>query len=270
MKQIRCFMLGRARSGTTVFRRMLSTNPDLSAYSEILNADAPKNFFQFLERRYAEDSSLCYPQHSLPLYREFLDELCAAKRKAKCVLFDIKYECMHVVYKPWYAARDVPAAIEEIRNQGWHALNMTRRNHLKRIVSNTKAMETGVYHDVEDGAPVPAPKVRIGTGDLMEKFDAFDEAYDRISEFFAGYDRFLEVDYDRMFVQSDGTQSFSPAILENVAQTLGLPNAFDPMPRQVKVTSDRLSDVIENYDEVASLLAGTPYAAFLDEPAPID
>lgn len=264
MAQKKCFLLGRARSGTTVFRRMLNSHPAITAYTEILNSDAPHNYFQYLALRFKDDPALCAPQHSIPLYLEFLEHLSEKRPDSEVVVFDVKYECMHVVYKAWHAAREIPIPLQLIREHQWHAINVTRRNHLRRYVSNARAMTTGIYHREKDAEEFNTQKVRVEPADLLFKFRAFDEAYDKVAEYFADYENFMEVDYDDLFEEHEGASRFSPSIVESVSNMLGVSNEFDAAPRESKVTTSTMADIIDNYDEVCEILSGTEYESLLN------
>lgn len=261
----RCFLLGRARSGTTVFRRMVNSHPAVGALSEIFNADARHNYFEYLAKQYKKNPALCFPQHSIPLYHGYLDAQCARMAKKQVVVFDVKYECMHVVYKPWHAALDVAAPLQEIRAHGWLVMHVTRRNHLRRMISNARAVASGTYHVASGKARAQGAPIRLNVADLLGKFAAFDAAYDRTEAYFAGYPHYFHVDYDDMFVTTGDTTAFDPALLQRTADFLGIPNTFDGMPREGKATPQPVQEAISNYDEVEAILRGTPYAHLLRE-----
>lgn len=264
-KPQRCFILGRARSGTTVFRSMLNTHPRLGARSEILNSDAKHNFHDFLARKYAKDPLLCYPKHCVALYLEYLDEVCAPFADKAAVLLDIKYECLHVVYRAWHAEPQMPPVLEEVRSNGWLLIHVTRRNHLRRMLSNKRAVESGAYHVSADKQGTKAGPVKLPAKQLVVRFDAFQVAYERTEEYFKNYPGYTSLDYDDMFLKEGSTTRFRPELLERMAQFLGVPNKFQDKPREGKVTPQPLCEAIANYAQVERALRGTPYERCLDE-----
>ena len=268
-----CMMFGRARCGTTVFRSMLSTHPAVQDLPEIFNSGG--SYFRYLESRLRDDPSLCQPEHSLELFRGYVENARGAHRGSQALVLDAKRECLHVVYRTWQPVRSVPAVIEETHLQGWHALHVTRRNHLRRLVSNERARKTGVYHRPgpagsllgESGDPGKsggAGPVALSSHQLVRKLDEFEADRAFLSAFFADHERFLEIDYDEMFESRDGGTGFSASLLEKVAAFLGVEAKFDPLPRESKLTSGPLHELIKNYDEVESALRGTPHASLLD------
>ena len=268
-----CMMFGRARCGTTVFRSMLSTHPEVQNRPEIFNSG--ESYFRYLESRFRDDPALCQPEHSLDLFRGYVEEARGDHRGSQVLLLDVKRECLHVVYRAWQPVRSVPAVIEETRLQGWHALHVTRRNHLRRLVSNERARKTGVYHRLDRADSLPgepsdsgksgeAGAVALSPHGLVRKLDEFETDRLFLSTFFSGHERFLEIDYDEMFESRDGATGFSASLLEKVAAFLGIEPKFNPLPRQSKLNSGPLHELIKNYDEVESALRGTPHASLLD------
>lgn len=252
-------MIARARSGTTVLTQMLNSHPSVYAYGEVLNADYGHNFFKFLANRIRKDRKLCRPELSGDLFLQFIDEMVRSQSHANAVVFDLKYECLHTVFRAWQPALNVPLVYELAKDNGYHVMHVTRRNHLRRLLSNQKAVETGNYH-ASKAEDVKVAKTGISTNMLLEKLCAFDAAYDQTSAFFAGYEHFLEFDYDDMFDES----GFAQPLLTELAEFLEVPEEFDAVPRNVKVTQGRLQELISNYEEVAATLRGTQYERFLE------
>ena len=105
-----CMMFGRARCGTTVFRSMLSTHPAVEHRPEIFNSG--ESYFRYLESRFRDDPALCQPEHSLDLFRGYVEEARGDHRGSQVLVLDAKRECLHVVYRSWQPVRGVPAVIE--------------------------------------------------------------------------------------------------------------------------------------------------------------
>ncbi len=267
-----CMMLGRARSGTTVFRSMLNSHPDIQVQGEVFNSGGP--YFRFLEDRLSRDPSLCQPEHSLDMFRAYVARTQKKFRRSRVVALDAKRECLHVIYRGWNRVGAVPAVLEESRAQGWHALHVTRRNHLRRLLSNVRAQERGVYHRPVAGlrgSAAPAEvagemPVRLSTHRLVAKLDELEADRLSLGKFFVNHENYLEIDYDEMFDASEpGTTVFSDLVRQKLATFFGLEPKFDPIPSELKLSEGSLPELVENYDELERTLRGTRYEALLTD-----
>src|SRR5579871_2131770 len=64
-----CFVIGRPRSGTTVFKTMLQTHPEVWSFGEVLNESNPCSYFSFLKRLQANDRDAIFPSRSIANFR---------------------------------------------------------------------------------------------------------------------------------------------------------------------------------------------------------
>src|SRR5579862_8075352 len=67
-----CFVIGRPRSGTTVFKAMLQTHPQVWSFGEVLNEQNPRSYFHFLKRLQAEDRDAISPSRSVQNFLKYL------------------------------------------------------------------------------------------------------------------------------------------------------------------------------------------------------
>lgn len=262
-----CMMFGRARSGTTVLRSMLNSHPEIRTQAEVFNSGGP--YFQFLEDQLSRNPSLCQPEHSLDMFRAYVAWVRKTSRGKRVVVLDIKRECLHVVYRGWNPVGGAPAVLEETREQGWHALHLTRRNHLRRLLSNERARARGVYHRPvapSDPGRMEAPgetPVRLSTHRLVAKLDELEADRLSLGKFFVDHENYLEIDYDEMFEASESGTTFSASVVQKLATFFGLEPEFDPAPRESKLSAGSLPEMVENYEEVETALRGTRYEELL-------
>jgi hypothetical protein len=80
-------------------------------------------------------------------------------------------------------------------------------------------------------------------------------AFLRMNEVFSNYPKCLNVIYEEMFVDQNGSR-FKDSLLATISTFLGIPNAFDPRPRLTKLLPGDIYSYIENSEEVRRRFAG--------------
>jgi hypothetical protein len=154
---------------------------------------------------------------------------------------------------------DPPAFVGWLRRRGYHVVHLRRRDPVRHALSNINARVHGFHHrgHLPDSA---AAGIHVDTDELLRWIDGLvkNSAYnDEMLAKFSGVSTFTYED-DLL----DGPAQ--ARTVEAICDVLGLP----PLALSsdlVRTTSAPLADLIENYDEVAMALAGTPYARFLDD-----
>ncbi len=137
--------------------RSSSPHPDIFAFDEVFNlagrdSNEPllreSNFFTFLERYAKDDVRRTMPDYHEELFLDYLEYLRCLSQK-RYTLIDVKYNMMHFLARPWQE-RGAPYLLELTVKHGLYALNVTRRNYLRSILSNEKAWSSNSY-SVPDG-----------------------------------------------------------------------------------------------------------------------
>ena len=145
-----CFVIGRPRSGTTVFKDMLNTHPALFSMGEIFNETNERSYFQFLQELIAADPRAALPSQALANFAKYLDwcgELARRRRPATRILvMDVKYDQSHLLCEPWWSVNALPKIFSLIRERGWKVIDIHRRDVAGLVVSNQIAIKTKVYH----------------------------------------------------------------------------------------------------------------------------
>ena len=257
-----CFVIGRPRSGTTVFKDMLKTHPALFSMGEIFNETNERSYFHFLQELIAGDPRAALPSHAMGNFAKYLEwcaELARRRRPAtRTLVMDVKYDQSHLLCEPWWSVGALPKIFFLIRERGWKVIDIHRRNIAGLVVSNQIAIKTKVYHstNLEPGA-VQEAKVHINPQRLERELVATQNSYRRIAAHFGEYRKYLGVFYEDMF-DSDGC--FSRSLLERLSDFFGVENRFDPKPKLAKLLEKDIFSHIENADEIRSLIearAGT-------------
>lgn len=169
-----------------------------------------------------------------------------------------------------------PEVIDELQSVGkkLRVISLARRNFIKQAVSRQNMLR---IRTVTEGAECnlsgrisPTTKREIvGTSfridvekviqyakQLQEHHARFQENVRRFGEM-SGRE-VLEIDYQDLLDDYDET-------IKSTLRFLQVDQEVELVSRMDKATSDRLSEAVENYDELADAVQGTDFAAFLDE-----
>jgi hypothetical protein len=253
-----CFLVGRPRSGTTVFRSMLESHPQVFGLGEIFNEDNPKSYFNFLRKRQAKNPNALLPSKAVEnflAYVRWCRRLSLDRRPAsRLIVIDVKYDQAHLLCVPWWGITFLPRLFSLIREQEWRVIDIHRRDLVGMFVSNHVAIQTGVYHSTNPahGTQEPA-KVHVDPDALMRHIASTANAYRRVSEHFYGFDRYLCVAYEEMFEGTDDG-SFRPALLDRLSGFLGIENAFERSPKLSRVLAKDPLSYVANAAQIRDVL----------------
>ncbi|MGD0191529.1 MAG: sulfotransferase [Rhizomicrobium sp.] len=251
-----CFLIGRPRSGTTVFRSMLESHPALLGMGEVFNEANPKSYFHFLQKRVTVTPEAVFPGRSVTNFRDFVASCRRTLQQSvtggRFVILDVKYDQSHLLCEPWWGITFLPRIFSLIRDEGWLVIDIHRNDHLAMYVSNLLAIESKVYHSTDPGAgSVTRKKLRLDAAAVARQLTITNQAYRRVSNHFARYAGYLCVTYEEMF---DPGAGFRPELLERVSAFLGIDNAFDQTPRLARLLGEDALSYVENADEVRDVL----------------
>jgi hypothetical protein len=243
-----CFVIGRARSGTTVFRNMLGTHPLIVNVGEIFNEDIPHSYWHFLKSLLQHDDSASLPSQSIKNFFKYLDS--QKSRGRPMVVMDIKYNQSHLLSAPYHDINALPIIFDMLRQHQFTVIDIHRHNILNLTLSNLVAVETGIYHRAASSdRPEQTAKVRIDIDRLLKGMESASLSYRRVEQHFAGYSRYLKIAYEDMFDRADGGL-FSATITSRLSAFLGVDDLFDRRPGLHKLLSDDVFVHIENADAV--------------------
>ena len=251
-----CFVIGRPRSGTTVFKDMLKTHPALFSIGEIFNETNERSYFQFLQDRVRQDPGAALPSRATATFGEYL-EWCwalaqARKPRARTLVLDVKYDQSHLLAESWWSLGSLPRIFFLIRERGWKVIDVHRTNVVGLIVSNQVAIKTKIYHstNLAPGESQSA-RVHIDPKRLLREVRVTEDCYRRVGDHFREYPKYLRISYEEMF---DEAGNFSPAVLERVSAFLRVENKFDAKPKLAKLLEGDIFSHIENAAEIRDVL----------------
>jgi hypothetical protein len=243
------FFMGGVRSGTTVFRRMLASHPQVRDRGEIFNSNNPQGFFKFFREQVAQNPDMAFPEHHGKVFLAYVASL-VPKDKDGIALLDIKYEHLNLVHDAWQLPFTNPPMLRLIKRSRLKVVHL-RRQHFYSVLSNLVAVQTGRYHKpADDSAKLPEKRaVSVERALVLSSMKKRKRAADTVDSAFDEQQR-LSIDYEDVF---DGAGDFQPAVCERLAGFLGVENKFERQPALKKVIDEPLSAIITNYDEIRDL-----------------
>ncbi len=245
--QTRFIIICAPRTGSTMLRMMLNSHPKIVCYGEVITLGEPnlgKKYQKFIGQTSQE---LAQIRAENPV--NFLYNYIWNREDCQSIGLKLKYRQLKEEFQ------DVFQAI--LDDQEIKIIHLSRQNLLKRYVSNRLASSgrtSTVVFDSQDSKP--QPKVTVDVEKLMQDIVSVEETEAKFREDFKQHQVF-EVTYEDLVVSNH-------EIMTKLLNFLDV-ELMDLQPVTKKVNSDRLEDVIENYDLVKNQLSQTKYATFLDE-----
>ena len=149
-------------------------------------------------------------------------------------------------YKPlsnWIADESVPI------------IHLQRKNILKAAISLVRARETGVYVSSNDVVAI-GQKVLINPTLILDELKTYESEKSECESHLLN-NPMLNISYEDFFAD----QSTSVQLIMNF---LGIDEQALKTPNLVKTNPEKISERLENFEEVRQALAGTPWENFLD------
>jgi hypothetical protein len=262
-------LLATQRSGTHLLKAALDTHPRIAApFGEVFDADdeySKLNFFRYMLERAQTDPKCVLPHQRLNLFEEYLKVVPAICGKPHVVL-DIKYNSIHHVHTVWQTNVQSPPLFEFIHENKIPVIHLLRKNLLKTVISNMRAKELQQYHRINE-PPITA-KIHVDPQLVLACLDILNTLHAEIAQAIMRCPRILTLYYEELLCESPGDAGnetlLNPEPLRQIAALFNVEPNFRSQPLTKKVTPNDLRDVIVNYDELQSALAGSKYAQYLD------
>lgn len=239
----RIAILHHGRSGSSVLGAQLAQHPRIAYDFEVFNPsrtelrreqDAAGSVEAFLRGRIERASRRCYMFEMKPFSEEVQEHV--------------------VVGLPF----DEVLAILDRLGFGQFVL-LERRNYVRRTVSALIGLQSGLWH-LEMAAPDPGPKRKVcfpleSREALIDRIAAYRREFDSIAAALPA-DGLLRLSFEEDLRRD-------PAVAyRRVCEFVGI-RAGCPAVTQRRVNAEPLSDLVENYDDLARALEGTDHAWML-------
>ena len=203
-----------------------------------------------------------------PLHKERVKQIISNREHdtiSKIYFFETKYpSVMHL--SNGCINLTTPIYISLLSDLGYKKfILITRKNHLKRVISILKGRETGEWHSEKKidkilKVNVPIDNFMYGagiSGSLIDYFKMMDEETKLIKETLGGKS-LLQIQYE-VDIEEDPRKAY-----QKICDFIGI----KPIPTNVKFKKTNpflLKHLIKNYKEVKQYFNNTPYSWMLDE-----
>lgn len=218
------------------------------------------NFFNFRREILKKNIDLSYPsiENSREILTEYL-KFVGGRVSSNCALLDIKYDCWHHLNSYWSMPPQRPGLVQLVWELELPVVHVIRENLFATYCSIAFAMESGVWHRIED-AKQPSGKVSINPQTCEFRMAAIEHNRDWFRGTFSGYERYFEVNYDELF---DGNR-LSAKVLDLFSEiTDRKPNLIETI--HARKTTPPLREVIENAAELLDHFKGGKYEPMVRE-----
>jgi hypothetical protein len=247
-------LLGGVRSGTTVFRQFLATNPKLTNCGEIFNSSHRGGFYSFLSNLCLTNTQAIIPENQVKIFKSYLLD-CCSRCGENMPIIDIKYEHLRLLHRPWEPPFAFPLLLDFIKEKKLFVINL-RRNPVDAVISNLLSIHRGVYHiSTVQTALASDATLSIDPKAFSQQIRQRIKATRFISKFFFSYKKYLQLDYEDLFDKSSGQAVFSSQVSDKISGSIGIENDFDHRPRLKKVIDVPRDSLIRNYADLKETVA---------------
>ncbi|TVL95247.1 MAG: hypothetical protein CV082_11595 [Candidatus Brocadia sp. BL1] len=133
-------------------------------------------------------------------------------------------------------------------------IHLIRQNALKMLLSRLMAEKTGDFQTISNKSA--HTKIILDQQRVLKQLNAIVCEQEKMRKRFSG-NPYLEITYEQFFYNY-------PEEAKRIFHFLNLENNKTGFPDLKKINPESLKDLIENYEEIANLLHGTPYHKFLE------
>lgn len=218
-----------SRAGKTLLTDLLNSNPQIQCVKEILifNVFSPKLVIK---------------------------GLCALSKKNVCG-FQLKISDLTKRQN----IQDPKQFMLDLCKQGWKIIYIKRRNIFRQVVAAIIARAKNKYVYRLPDRPSKLEKTHIDCGKLIKKMEKQEMLLAKEEEILQNLPH-IKLAYEDDFQKTEYHQRTADKVFEylNVASVPASTNC-------VKATSGKLSDFIQNYEEVVQTVSKTKYAKFLKD-----
>ncbi|MGB3510836.1 MAG: hypothetical protein WBA93_16715 [Microcoleaceae cyanobacterium] len=222
-------IFGQGRSGSTLLVQLLNNQPKIHCEGEILNGRSYKKV----------------------LFPNLYVQGRCTKFFGKIYGFKVK---IYQLTEDQYI--DPEKFILNLSSQGWKIIYLSRNNYLRSEISAMLASSKNQWHSSSKSS-LKNQKITIDCNRLLKRCERRDIYRLKEEEILENLEH-ITVVYEEDLLLAKNHQGTS----DRIFNYLGL-ESVSVKTKLVKITSDRLSDVIENYDELVEKVSKTKYAKFL-------
>jgi len=252
------------RSGTTLFRDILSSHNNVLALPEIfLEREKEKytNYFFYLKNHINKSPEMCLPSREQQdkNFINYLSYLVSQSNNKKLISFDCKYNFFLGMFTPNYVNfSERPILFQLFQKYDVKVIHIIRENILATLVSSLLSMKNKLWA-TDNLDKVKHLTVHVDTSRLVEQLTNRQREVDYFRTLFSGIPWTLEISYEHL----TNNGNINGTLLESVSNFLEIKDSFTREPSLKKIAPP-LRECIENLKEVETVLLNTEFHKMLD------
>ena len=233
------------RTGSTLLWRYLDLHPEIEAHGEI-----------FLKAMGRQDSYSTFIKNSnfgklnnilrkRKMISSYMEQIFPKESKSKAIGFKLMYN------------QNNDTLSDLIKENDFHVIHLIRQNFLKIILSRETARKRSLYH-ASNSDDIESIKIHLQSENLIDELYEIKKEVDRNRAVFKST-AYSEVFYEDLIANKD---EVTKSIINSLGLSLnGLSDMVFPLK---KINSDKIEDIIDNYDEIKNILENSEFREFLD------
>ncbi len=237
------------RTGSTMLRMALNSHPHIICHGEVISLHGKPNLGRKYQKKIDKTSDeLATIRSQDPVHFLYKYVLNHHQKNCEAVGVKIKYRQLEEEFNN--------ICQEIVNDKTISIIHLTRKNLLKRYISNKLAGAQKTPTVITDStAKKEQPKIVINVQDCLENISSVKEAEIRFREQFKNH-KLVEIVYEDLIADQNNQ-------IKKLQNFLGI-NPIDLQVKTVKINSDNLEDIVENYQELVMAIKETPYVQYLD------
>lgn len=251
------FVVGRQRSGTTVFRDLLQSNGAIDC-NEIFHGDltADFRFYKFVAEKISSHLKYIHPENHEELFYEYIEDIRNKTQKNR-IIFDVKYFSLDSIPTRGESLLGIPFIFKYIKENDCSAIHIIRKNKLKVFVSEEIANKTGIWSASDEDSLLnkEEKKINIDIYVLIEFINSENKKDNIVSILMDSVKNNYRLYYESMFSSEN---LFSQESISIASQVMNK-NIDTIHAGNLKMNPESLEDLVYNYEEVYYSLKGTRY-----------
>ena len=256
-------LIARQRSGTGALGTVLNKHPQLRYLGEVFHPENIGKFvcyFSFLLEAVERDKKASLPDRGIQNLDEFLE---STNGSPGLPILDVKYSSLHHLNGSWQSPFGQPAILQHAQVRGAPVIHLTRKNLVEVFVSGLLADANKIWHTADaDDASIKS--VAVDPQNLLRFIAHAQEEQKLVARWLVNHPRVISLDYSEML---DAEGLLAQEFADRIASAFEVESLADRAPSFAKQAPSRLSQSIENFDEVKRLLSSTEHAWMVGEAA---
>jgi hypothetical protein len=255
-------LLANQRSGTGALGSALDRHPQIDYLGEVFHGDfidQEPNYFYFQQRLINEDSAMRLPDKADARFDNYLKYL-SSRSTTTYKIIDIKYSSLHHFNGYWLWPLEPPHLFNLIKRHKIKVIHLTRKNILKMIISGKLADANKIWHS-SDLSEIKIKKIRLESKDLPNYINHLINERNLVEKFISSLPDVSRLEYEKLFAPSGRLSDFSTAALQPIFEVTDLEQLSSFW---IKQAADNISEILDNFEEVALSLKDTPHSWMLE------